>query len=404
MIRKMKKFLSLLAALTVTVTAAFSAPTQAQAANGATGVGLAEHCMTAYYERWSYVYGGSSYGAVDCSGLIVTYKGVGGCRTDLLGASSESGLVSNGVPRIHGLGLKQPGHVGVYVGNGMFVDARSESQGICYQSMSRKNWVYWFKVAGVTYPTTGWQTFMGNRYYYQNGQYVINCTLNIDGEVYTFGSDGIAHAGGDASSATTVAPSNKNSYSTSSSTSSSTTTNYSQSSAASEAAAKKAAEEAAKKAEEEAKKAKEEAEKTAASLGKSYALTVLSDTAEDTAQEQKELEQEANIQAALAARQEEEDQLVALMGTVQEDGEIAEEIPSGSELESQDELPAAQTAPGAGEEGASPAQDGATTAFLLVLLTAAAGAGILYGISLRKKEQRAHYVPAKDMVRRILKK
>ena len=205
MIRKMKKFLSLLAALAVTVTAAFSAPTQAQAASGATGVGLAEHCMTAYYERWSYVYGGTSYGAVDCSGLIVTYKGVGGCRTDLLGASSESGLVSNGVPRIHGLGLKQPGHVGVYVGNGMFVDARSESQGICYQSMSRKNWVYWFKVAGVTYPTTGWQTFMGNRYYYQNGQYVINCTLNIDGEVYTFGSDGIAHAGGDASSATTVA-------------------------------------------------------------------------------------------------------------------------------------------------------------------------------------------------------
>ena len=155
MIRKMKKFLSLLAALAVTVTAAFSAPTQAQAASGATGVGLAEHCMTAYYERWSYVYGGTSYGAVDCSGLIVTYKGVGGCRTDLLGASSESGLVRNGVPRIHGLGLKQPGHVGVYVGNGMFVDARSESQGICYQSMSRKNWVYWFKVAGVTYPTTG---------------------------------------------------------------------------------------------------------------------------------------------------------------------------------------------------------------------------------------------------------
>ncbi|MGN0563218.1 MAG: hypothetical protein ACI4LH_00605, partial [Candidatus Heritagella sp.] len=399
MIRKMKKFLSLLAALAVTVTAVLSAPTQVQAVSGATGVGLAEHCMTAYYERWSYVYGGTSYGAVDCSGLIVTYKGVGGCRTDLLGASPESGLVSNGVPRIHGLGLKQPGHVGVYVGNGMFVDARSESQGICYQSMSSKNWVYWFKVAGVSYPTTGWQTFMGNRYYYQNGQYVINCTLNIDGEIYTFGSDGIAHSGGDASSATTVAPSNKNSYSTSSST----TTSYSQSSAASAAAEKKAAEEAAKKAAEEAKKAKEKAEKTATSLGKSYALTVLSDTAEDTAQEQKELEQEANAQAALVARQEEEDQLVAQMAAVEEDGNITEEVSAESDLESQDELPAAQTAPGAGEEGASPAQDGATTAFLLVLLTAAAGAGVLYGISLRKKEQRAHYVPAKDMVRRILK-
>lgn len=241
MIRKVKKCLCSLLTLAV-LAAAVVLPTAvpAQAASGATGVGFAEHCMTAYYENWSYVYGGSSYGAVDCSGLFVTYKGVGGNRTDLLGSSSEYGLVSNGIPRIHGLGLKQPGHVGVYVGGGMAVDARDESSGICYQSVSSKSWVYWFKVAGVSYPTTGWQTFEGNQYYYQNGEYVVNCTMNIDGVVYTFGSNGVAHAGGDASQAVTTAPSSgalSQSSSSSSQSSSSSATVSAQDTAADEARA-----------------------------------------------------------------------------------------------------------------------------------------------------------------------
>lgn len=388
MIRKVKKCLCSLLALVVLAGGMMMAAVPAQAASGATGVGFAEHCMTAYYEHWSYVYGGSSYGAVDCSGLFVTYKGVGGCRNDLLGASSEYGLVSNGIPRIHGLGLKQPGHVGVYVGGGMAVDARDESSGICYQSVSSKKWVYWFKVAGVSYPTTGWQTFQGNRYYYQNGEYVVNCTLNIDGVVYTFGSDGIAHAGGDASQAVTTAPSSgalnqSSSGSSQSSSSSSSATVSAQDTAEDEAAqkaaeekAKQEAEEAAKKAEEEAKKAKEKAEKTAASLGKTSALSVLSATAEDTSaqaeEEAKELaaqkaaEEEANVKAA------EQEAAVAAIRTDESTGDV----------------PEMKTAAAAGETGEAPAQDHATTAFLCVLLTAVAGAGVLYGIERRRGTKR----------------
>ena len=389
MIRKVKKCLCSLLALVVLAGGMMMAAVPAQAASGATGVGFAEHCMTAYYEHWSYVYGGSSYGAVDCSGLFVTYKGVGGCRNDLLGASSEYGLVSNGIPRIHGLGLKQPGHVGVYVGGGMAVDARDESSGICYQSVSSKKWVYWFKVAGVSYPTTGWQTFEGNRYYYQNGEYVVNCTLNIDGVVYTFGSDGIAHAGGDASQAVTTAPSsgalNQSSSGSSQSSSSSSATVSAQDTAEDEAAqkaaeekAKQEAEEAAKKAEEEAKKAKEKAEKTAASLGKTSALSVLSATAEDTSaqaeEEAKELaaqkaaEEEANVKAAEQA----EEATVAAARTDESTGDV----------------PEMKTAAAAGETGEAPAQDHATTAFLCVLLTAVAGAGVLYGIERRRGTKR----------------
>ena len=38
-----------------------------------TGAGLAEWALNAYNSGWSYVYGGSTPGAVDCSGLIYSY-------------------------------------------------------------------------------------------------------------------------------------------------------------------------------------------------------------------------------------------------------------------------------------------------------------------------------------------
>lgn len=392
MIRKVKKCLCSLLTLAV-LAAAVVLPTAvpAQAASGATGVGFAEHCMTAYYENWSYVYGGSSYGAVDCSGLFVTYKGVGGNRTDLLGSSSEYGLVSNGIPRIHGLGLKQPGHVGVYVGGGMAVDARDESSGICYQSVSSKKWVYWFKVAGVSYPTTGWQTFEGNQYYYQNGEYVVNCTMNIDGEVYTFGSNGVAHAGGDASQAVTTAPSSgalSQSSSGNSQSSSGSATVSAQDTAADEAAqkaaeekAKQEAEEAAKKAEEEAKKAKEEAEKTAASLGKTSALSVLSATAEDTSAQ---AEEEAKELAAQKAAEEEAKAKAAEQKAEEEKTTVA----AARTDESTGDVPEMKAAAAGETTGEAPAQSEATMAFLCVILTAMVGAGVLYGIERRRGTKR----------------
>ncbi|MCR5635863.1 MAG: peptidoglycan-binding protein [Clostridiales bacterium] len=159
-------------------------------ADYSTGVGLAAHALNAYYQGWSYVYGGSSPGAVDCSGLICTYNGVGGIRTSMLASSPESGYVYNGIPNIHGLGLYQPGHVGVYVGGGMAVDARNEYYGVCYQSVYTKSWTSWFKVSGVSYPNTGWVKFQGDSYYYENGEYITNTTREIDGGYYTFDAYG----------------------------------------------------------------------------------------------------------------------------------------------------------------------------------------------------------------------
>lgn len=176
-----------------------------------TGIGLAEWALNAYYSGWSYVYGGATPGAVDCSGLIYSYAGgyrVGDAQTF---NASYRDYLSNGIPNIHGLGLYKPGHVGVYVGNGMAVDARGDDYGVCYESVYSHGWTMFFKVPGVSYPTSGWQKFNGNYYYYENGEYLANTSRTIDGETYYFASSGIS----------STTPSNTSSSSSSSTTSSS---------------------------------------------------------------------------------------------------------------------------------------------------------------------------------------
>lgn len=154
-----------------------------------TGAGLAEYALNAYNEGWAYSWGGTSPGAVDCSGLIYSY--CGGERIAMIETCTEQGSVDAGIPRIHGLGLWRPGHVGVYIENNMEVDARGDEWGVCYDEIGGWNtWTYWFKLAAVSYPTTGWEKFNGNYYYYEDGQYIVNTSRTIDGTTYYFDSNG----------------------------------------------------------------------------------------------------------------------------------------------------------------------------------------------------------------------
>ena len=188
----MKKVVA--AALTVSVAATMlTTGAMTASAETSTGVGLAAHALTAYREGWQYVWGGTSYGTVDCSGLIYTYNYVGGNRVDMLGSSSSWGYVSDGVPRIHGLGLHTPGHVGVYIGSGMAVDARDEYWGVVYHNVYNASWVEWFKVAGVSYPENGWVLLDGDSFYYEDGQYVVSTSRTIDGVTYSFDSAGVSN-------------------------------------------------------------------------------------------------------------------------------------------------------------------------------------------------------------------
>ena len=168
------------------------------------GAGLAEWALRAYREGWSYVWGGDTVGAVDCSGMITSY--CGGNRTSMLADAQahgrDWGYVSDGVPNVHGLGLSRPNHVGVYVGNGMEVDARGDDYDVCCEAVGNR-WTCWFKLTAITYPTTGWVKFDGSYYYYENGEYLADTYRTIDGTTYYFANSGISTS--DPSSATAKA-------------------------------------------------------------------------------------------------------------------------------------------------------------------------------------------------------
>jgi len=165
-------------------------------AAGKTGTGMAEWALRAYNEGWKYVYGSEEVGAVDCSGLIRSYINGGGGALALLNASKESGNISS-MPNVHGLGLWCDGHAGVYVGKNskgtnMAVDARNSKVNVVYSTMDSRSWnpwVKWFKIKGVSYPTTGWENFNGERFYYHNGEFVTGI-FTVDGVTYDFGKDG----------------------------------------------------------------------------------------------------------------------------------------------------------------------------------------------------------------------
>ena len=190
----------------------------------ATGVGLAAWACVAYAEGWRYVYGGNCYGATDCSGLMMTYRGVTGNRCDCLGSAQANGrpwgYVKDGVPRIHGLGLHHPGHVGVYIGSyvkitkplgcwgnfdvgiektGIYIDERDSVCGyhVMLDELSIGNWDEWYYVTDVEYPeVNGFVSFNGDIFYYEKSssgyyEYVVNCTKTVNGKKYTFGEDGI---------------------------------------------------------------------------------------------------------------------------------------------------------------------------------------------------------------------
>lgn len=187
----------------------------ARAAEAKTGTGLAEHAMMAYNEGWQYQYGG--YGqfvggtrATDCSGLIKSYFWWTGDKTNpnpglmsvpassesMLSAASAKGRIDlsdpKSLPRVHGLILYSPGHVGVYVGNNMELDNRQSGENILYRSVigGRYHWQYWLKLPQLKYPTTGFATYDGDKYYYENGQYVVSTTRTIGNTVYMFDASG----------------------------------------------------------------------------------------------------------------------------------------------------------------------------------------------------------------------
>jgi hypothetical protein len=187
----------------------------ANAADEKTGIGLTAHVLNAYQSHWKYCYGcyGQLSGGVrrsDCAGLIKSYlwwtgdtsdpdpgqmQVAGGASGMLQSATVKGSLNSSresSLPRIHGLILYGPGHVGVYVGNNMEVDNRCTGKDIQYEPVfgGRYHWQKWFKLPQIQYPESGIVTLGDSEYYYENGQYVVSTQKTIGGTVCSFDKTG----------------------------------------------------------------------------------------------------------------------------------------------------------------------------------------------------------------------
>lgn len=170
----------------------------------ATGVGLASWAVNAYKEKWGYTWGSSSASSasVDCAGLINSYRGVGGIRSDMNASATYKGLVDGtlgSIPRVHGLGLSiysyergtSSGHVGVFLGStvsidgveGCIIDSSGGTPNMLLGSGADR-WVHWFRVSGVEYPYSCFIEFEGNLFYYaSDGEYVVSGGGTKDMEV-----------------------------------------------------------------------------------------------------------------------------------------------------------------------------------------------------------------------------
>ncbi|HHW90920.1 MAG TPA: hypothetical protein GX745_08480 [Clostridiales bacterium] len=121
------------------------------------------HYTSAYQAKAKALFGKKVY---DCIGLIkhflwgnkgdgvLRYYGTNGIpdttANGMLNLCTEKGDISN-IPEIPGLMVHMNGHVGVYLGNGKVVEARSIDYGVVETDLVGRGWKSWGKLPGVEY-------------------------------------------------------------------------------------------------------------------------------------------------------------------------------------------------------------------------------------------------------------
>jgi cell wall-associated NlpC family hydrolase len=87
-----------------------------------------------------YVYGGESPGGFDCSGLVkYAFAQVGVSLPHSSSALRGSGTVVSAAQARPGDLVWTPGHIAIYAGNGMVVEAVSHGTPLSYRAMWQKN-------------------------------------------------------------------------------------------------------------------------------------------------------------------------------------------------------------------------------------------------------------------------
>lgn len=136
-----------------------------------------------YYDASKYSKGWTCDGrkVFDCAGLI---KGANWCDGDpdakvkynskedksangLYEAANEKGPIST-LPEIPGIIVWKNGHVGIYIGGGVVIEAKGHDAGVVKTILSQRPWTNWFKCNFINYQKKS----------------TINVTCIVDGKTY----------------------------------------------------------------------------------------------------------------------------------------------------------------------------------------------------------------------------
>lgn len=81
--------------------------------------------------------------------------------------SSERGPIST-LPEVPGILVRYDGHVGIYIGGGVVIEARGHNYGVVKTILSSRPWTDWYKCKWIKYET----------------KKTINVTVIVDGKTY----------------------------------------------------------------------------------------------------------------------------------------------------------------------------------------------------------------------------
>lgn len=72
----------------------------------------------------------------------------------MLKKCTETGKIKDGIPEMQGLLVHRPGHVGVYAGGGVVIEARNTDVGVVKSVLKERDFVTWGRLPGLAYSVT----------------------------------------------------------------------------------------------------------------------------------------------------------------------------------------------------------------------------------------------------------
>lgn len=95
---------------------------------------------------------GYSWYDVQSQTIILSTNGMPDVNANTMYENATEKDTIDTIPEIPGLAVWQDGHIGVYIGNGVVVEAYGTTTGVIRSQLSDGAWTHWLKIPYITYP------------------------------------------------------------------------------------------------------------------------------------------------------------------------------------------------------------------------------------------------------------